>query len=370
MTIKKSNSTRAAAPMIKACCRAMEERFEVLRLLREGAQGRVLLCKDRATGTLVACKTSLAHSSKPSKVLGRRKEDIADRAWEQDVELRQEIKVMRTVLHDGADAAGGLHILPVHSTFQSDDCFTHLVTPFCEEGCLSDKLPAAEHINSKPKPLLGKRQAAQVIASLARALAHCHSKGVVHRNVKLDNILLHRRALQDLHGTDESDDPDVLLADFGVSTYLSPGHTLSTVVGSPSYMAPEVRQGCYDQRADIWSLGVVLHVLLTGAFLPPSAKPHLSIRDIDMHAWDLLQGMCCSDPANRLSLQQVLTHPWIIENTTSLRVSSAYQTSKLIRSKSNCKKVGIFQSCKRAIANWHANKHGAGHHAAQTMCQH
>lgn len=273
----------------------MEEKYEVLRLRGEGAQGRVLLCKERATGTLLACKTSLAHCnavSKTSKLwrklfgVGHRKEDMDHDQRAQDDELRHKIQVMGRALHPDAHGLHPRYILPVHSTFQSDDGFLHLVTPFCEEGNLSDKLHAGRHVSSKPTPLLSKRQAAKVIASLARALAHCHLRGVVHLDVKLENVLLHHHALvEDAHGTDESvEDLDVLLADFGVGTYLSPGHTLSTLVGTPKYMAPEVQRGYYDQRADIWSLSIVLHVLLSGAFLPPNSKPHISIRLDDTNA--------------------------------------------------------------------------------------
>lgn len=167
----------------------MEEKYEVLRVLGEGAQGKVMLCKERATGTLFACKTSLAHHlpqtwKLASKLFGRKEqqqENIVEAAGRHDYEMWAEIESMRRVQHPS--------ILPVHATFESDDGFLHLLTPFCVEGNLAEKLRAAA-APSTPRALLGDRQAAKVIVCLARALAHSHALGIVHRDVKLENVFV------------------------------------------------------------------------------------------------------------------------------------------------------------------------------------
>merc|ERR1712106_60038 len=102
----------------------------------------------------------------------------------------------------------------------------------------------------------------QIIA----ALRYCHSRGIVHRDLKADNLLLDK-------------DLNIKLADFGFSNYYKPGVLLSTWCGSPPYAAPELFEGKeYDgPKADIWSLGVILYLLVCG-HLPFDAKTLQELR--------------------------------------------------------------------------------------------
>lgn len=90
---------------------------------------------------------------------------------------------------------------------------------------------------------------------LLRAINHCHASGVVHRDIKPENVMYGR-------------DGEIKLIDFGLSKSYKGKHTqLTTIAGTPYYMAPEVIEGDYTEQCDVWSLGVLMYVLLSG-YLP------------------------------------------------------------------------------------------------------
>ncbi|KAI4375763.1 hypothetical protein MLD38_013590 [Melastoma candidum] len=122
---------------------------------------------------------------------------------------------------------------------------------------------------------------------------------------------------------------DIYAIDFGLSVFFKPGQKFNDVVGSPYYVAPEVLRKNYGQEADVWTAGVILYILLSG--VPPFwAETQQGIFDavlkgyidFDSDPWpvisnsakDLIRGMLCSRPSDRLTAHEVLCHPWICEN--------------------------------------------------------
>jgi len=102
----------------------------------------------------------------------------------------------------------------------------------------------------------GEKQAAAYMKELIAAVYHCHSMGIVHRDIKPENIMITKN-------------DHVKLIDFGLSKNAGPQtHALMhTIAGTPYYMAPEVLKGSYQDKADMWSLGVLLYTLVSG-YLP------------------------------------------------------------------------------------------------------
>jgi calcium-dependent protein kinase len=86
------------------------------------------------------------------------------------------------------------------------------------------------------------------------AIMYCHNRGIVHRDLKPENILFDSKKVGAC----------LKIIDFGASAKLSADVKLSKRIGTPFYVAPEVLAARYDEKCDIWSLGVILYILLCG----------------------------------------------------------------------------------------------------------
>lgn len=122
----------------------------------------------------------------------------------------------------------------------------YLVMPYLPGGTLKSRL----------KKQIPYREAAQTLVPIARALAHAHQQGIIHRDVKPSNILITRTG-------------EPMLSDFGIAKILASEETrditnTGTGVGTPEYMAPEQAMGQVDERADVYALGIVLYEMITG----------------------------------------------------------------------------------------------------------
>ncbi|OQR79408.1 serine/threonine-protein kinase SIK3-like [Tropilaelaps mercedesae] len=122
----------------------------------------------------------------------------------------------------------------------------YLVTEYAQNGEIFDYL-----VENGPMP---EDHARLKFKQIVSAIKYCHERQIVHRDLKAENLLL-------------DSDMNIKIADFGFSNFFTPDATLSTWCGSPPYAAPELFEGReYDgPKADIWSLGVVLYVLVCGA---------------------------------------------------------------------------------------------------------
>lgn len=201
------------------------------------------------------------------------------------------------------------NIVQIFDVFENDDALS-MVMELCEPFTLYDKII---------QRTFSDREAALVMKQLLEAVSHCHKLGVVHRDIKPDNLLFDGRN-------------NLKVADFGSAVWLPEGRGVGGVVGTPYYVAPEVLMGReYNEKVDVWSAGVILYIMLAGVppFYGESAAevfeavlrgnlrfPTRLFRAVSPAAKDLLRKMICRDVSRRFSAEQALRHPWILNGGT------------------------------------------------------
>jgi len=217
-------------------------------------------------------------------------------------QIKKEISIMKMVRHP--------NVVKLHEVLASRTKI-FIVLELVTGGELFDKIVASQRFDNTTARFYFRQ--------LIEGVVYCHAMGIAHRDLKPENLLL------DAHG-------DLKISDFGLSAlYTGEGDDVSrttllhTTCGTPNYVAPEVlNDKGYDGRAaDVWSCGVVLYVLLAG-FLPFD-EPHMSalfkkIQKAEFDypgfikgdARDLVDKILVPDPADRLTVKQIIEHPWFL----------------------------------------------------------
>ena len=234
-----------------------------------GATGTVWRGIDRATGAYVAVKLLHEGLLRQPKLV---------------IRFVQERTILMMMRHE--------NIVGVHDLFSVGGSLA-LVMDYVSGGSLRNRLISAG--------TLPPAEAAGLLAQVAAALAQAHGLGVVHRDVKPDNILL-----QETDGEYE-----VRLTDFGIARVLDAAGltTPQAIVGTPHYMAPEAIHGEAEPASDVYSVGIVLYELVTGA--PPYGGEPLAVlrRHVEESVerppavphpvWSLIEWCLDKDPARR-----------------------------------------------------------------------
>ena len=167
----------------------------------------------------------------------------------------------------------------------------------------------------KKRRKLCEKTAKILYRQLIQGIKYIHSKGVVHRDIKLENILL------DLNNI-------VKICDFGVGKLTQKGQKLNDQCGTPVYMAPEIIKGDGYEGfpVDVWSSGIALYIMLSGNIPFNRDKnhdlqsailklPYKKINDISDSANDLLEHILEKDPNKRYTPDDILEHPWMNEKS-------------------------------------------------------
>ncbi|XP_049410928.1 CBL-interacting protein kinase 2-like [Solanum stenotomum] len=256
------------------------ERYEVGRLLGQGTFAKVYYARNIKTGQSVAIKVI-----DKEKVL---RVGLMN-------QIKREISVMKLVRHPNI-----VHLYEVMATKTK----IYFIMEYCKGG---------ELFNKVLKGRLKEDAARKYFQQLINAVDFCHSRGVYHRDLKPENLLL-------------DDDENLKISDFGLSALVESKHQdglLHTTCGTPAYVAPEVinRRGYDGTKADIWSCGVVLYVLLAG-YLPFQDSNLMEMyrkigkAEYKCPSWfppearRLLSRMLDPNPSSRISLAKIRASSW------------------------------------------------------------
>lgn len=222
---------------------------------------------------------------------------------------------------------------------------------------------------------LKEKDACKLFAQLISGVWYLHQKKIVHRDLKLENLLLDKHR-------------NVIITDFGFANRFEhrSDDLMQTSCGSPCYAAPElvISDGLYVGSAvDIWSCGVILYAMLAG-YLPFDDDPAnpdgdninllykyivntpLSFPEyISAEARDLLSMMLVPDPVRRADLPSIMAHPWLAPYAHMFQ-KSIEELERTAMEQHHQKRLAYQKSMKQAAADANANKMSRSHSAATT----
>ncbi|KOO32313.1 calcium-dependent protein [Chrysochromulina tobinii] len=226
-------------------------------------------------------------------------------------ELRREVSAMRRLDHP--------NIVRLFETYEDHKRGQIImVLELCSGGELVNKL-----MEQPQNRGLSERDAAGLVTKMLSALLHCHQHDVVHRDIKLDNFVYESTA----------QDAELKLIDFGLSHVAARGRgeveTMTGRVGTLSYMAPEVLlRHPYTAACDMWSLGVVAFILLSGRrpfhcrdrqekiqrILTTEPSFGTSWATTSAQAIDFVRRLLVKEPELRMTAQEAMRHEWILKS--------------------------------------------------------
>ncbi|KAG2439835.1 hypothetical protein HYH02_010468 [Chlamydomonas schloesseri] len=284
----KAEALRVADDMFAlAKGRRFHENYTRLTLTSYGASCKVLTAFHRVTNKKVAVKTI----PKSRKQLEK-----------QRLKVKLEIGTFRLV----EDHPNAVRVLEV---FEGAECY-YICMECCEGGELFD------HI-SKKQASFTERQAAHLLRSLMLFLAHMHGKGIAHLDIKPENIMFDSEGANGV----------LKVLDFGSSVFVQPNETVRNAFGTVRYASPEMANDVCGQKADIWSAGVVMYILLSGRapFLKGNDVDTLNLikssprvkfagdrwAGISQAAKDCIKALLEPNPRLRPSAVAVLNMPWL-----------------------------------------------------------
>ena len=258
--------------------------FDMIKELGVGSFGRVILVSHKKTKAQYAIKA----------IDKRNKTNIEEKPY-----FRRELEVMYKIHHP--------NVVKLFGHFE-DDKFCYFLMEYIGKGNVYNL------ITKDIKKRLSTQMVASVIKDVISAVFFLHNMDppIIHRDIKPENVLL-------------TDNMIAKLTDFGWSNYIEEDEVRKTVCGTPIYLAPEIiKQQGHDEKVDIWCIGVLLFELITGHVpflgndLDTLKRNILNLRiawpkDINPDAKNLISQILKLDPKQRISLEQMLKHPFFLK---------------------------------------------------------
>ena len=315
---KMNNVKNRFLPIPEAVAKCLEpepkiQDFDIIKELGAGSFGHVYLVTHKVTKCQYAIKA----------IDKRNKTNIEEKPY-----FRREIEIMYKIHHP--------NVVRLFSHFE-DDNYCYFIMEYINKGNIYNLIPKDRT----------KRLSAQVVATLMKDVIsavyflHNMNPPIIHRDIKPENVLLAEGRV-------------AKLTDFGWSNYMQGDEKRTTVCGTPIYLAPEIiNETGHDERVDIWCIGVLLFELVTGnvPFLGndidtlKSNIRHMKIawpRDISMDAKNLIMKILKYDPKARISLVEMLNHPFFTKHIPNaseflIKPDETLQTMPFVVSKDNPK---------------------------------
>ena len=265
----------------------LEDKYQIVKEIGTGGFSRCLLVKNKTTGISYACKELT-------------KKNLSDYEG-----LMREVNLMIKLDHP--------NIIKLIEVYENEK-YIYLIMELCTGGELFDRIVENTE-NGKP---FTEKQAANLFKQMMSAINYCHKNGIVHRDLKPENLL---------YLTKDQNSP-IKVIDFGMSKRFDASHFMNEKVGTAYYISPEVLNGKYDEKCDIWSAGVILYIIICGypcfngddddeIFAAiQKGKIHFPSPEwdnISKDVKDLIKKMCTS-PDKRLTAEQVLNESWVKDN--------------------------------------------------------
>jgi len=268
--------------------RNINDEYIIGQIIARGESSTISECIHRITGISCAVKSVL-------------KADFA-----QSSSLNAEMKILRGTSHS--------NVIKLVDYFEDHD-YMFMVLELVKGDLFSQIIE---------KQYFDEEECFRYLYQIISGVRYLHSVGIVHRDLKLENILLTGDHL--------------FISDFGLSKTLYPSDMgiMKTRCGSPIYVAPEVLEGKgYTKAVDVWSIGVILYTMCYGRFPYLANSLHELYQliheseldmpfdiDVSFQLMDLICAMLTVDPSKRITLDQIFTHPWITKHMESTNLST------------------------------------------------
>ena len=266
----------------------INEKYKILKKLGSGAYGSVYKARNSILNITVAIK-------KIKKAEGTEDEDTKIK--------KSEIDILKKLSHP--------NIVKIYEFYSSKNHY-HLITEYCKYG----------ELFSYMRDNFSEKQLAIIFYQIISGIWYLHDHNIIHRDIKPENIMISFKE-KDIENKEEYF--WVKIIDFGTAKIFEKNKTENVVIGSLYYVAPEVLKKNYNEKCDLWSVGVILYMALVGK-APFDGKSNEEIlekiskyvyNDKEMRfivhseeAKDLVSKLLEKDVNKRLSAKEALNHPW------------------------------------------------------------